>query len=157
MQEFLEGARGEVGGRGEAKEEKVSRVCAHGAVREGRAPQLAAVKAYTGGGGRWCSGCAGGGVPRALDSGWGSRLERRSAPAPWASCGRGKSEARKVAQARVGRSGALEAGRVSGRASQLCLRGLGNMAPRTALPDVVGRGRCAAMVPWGASGGGTGE
>ena len=39
----------------------------------------------------------------------------------------GKWEERKVAQARVGRSGALEAGRVSGRASQLCLRALGNM------------------------------
>ena len=61
MQEVSEGARGEVGGRGEAKGEKVSRVCAHGAVREGRAPQRAAVKAYTGGGGRWCSGCTGGG------------------------------------------------------------------------------------------------
>ena len=63
MQEVSEGARGEVGGRGEAKGEKVSRVCAHRAVREGRAPQRAAVKAYTGGGGRWCSGCAGGGPP----------------------------------------------------------------------------------------------
>ena len=61
MQEVSEGARGEVGGRGEAKGEKVSRVCAHGAAREGRAPQRAAVKAYTGGGGRWWSGCAGGG------------------------------------------------------------------------------------------------
>ena len=62
MQEVSEGARGEVGGRGEAKGEKVSRVCAHGAAREGRAPQRAAVKAYTGGGGRWWSGCAGGGA-----------------------------------------------------------------------------------------------
>ena len=61
MQEVSEGARGEVGGWGEAKGEKVSRVCAHGAAREGRAPQRAAVKAYTGGGGRWWSGCAGGG------------------------------------------------------------------------------------------------
>ena len=61
MQEDSEGARGEVGGRGEAKGEKVSRVCAHGAAREGRAPQRAAVKAYTGGGGRWWSRCAGGG------------------------------------------------------------------------------------------------
>ena len=61
MQEVSEGARGEVGGRGEAKGEKVSRVCAHGAAREGRAPQRAAVKAYTRGGGRWWSGCAGGG------------------------------------------------------------------------------------------------
>ena len=59
MQEVSEGARGEVGGRGEARGEKVSRVCAHGAVREGRAPQRAAVKAYTGGGGRWCSGGVG--------------------------------------------------------------------------------------------------
>ena len=55
------GPGGGVDGRGEAKGEKVSRVCAHGAVREGWAPQRAAVKAYTGGGGRWCSGCAGGG------------------------------------------------------------------------------------------------
>ena len=31
MQEVSEGARGEVGGRGEAEGEKVSRVCAHGA------------------------------------------------------------------------------------------------------------------------------
>ena len=63
MQEVSEGARRDVGGRGEAKGEKVSRVCAPGAVRESRAPQRAAVKAYTGGGGRWCSGCAGGGLP----------------------------------------------------------------------------------------------
>ena len=49
------------------------------------------------------------------------------------------------AQARVGRSGALEAGRVSGRASQLCLRALENMAPRTALPDVGAEG---AVRPW---------
>ena len=61
MQEVSEGARGEVGGRGEAKGEKVSRVCAHGATREGRAPQRAAVKAYPRGRGWWCSGCAGGG------------------------------------------------------------------------------------------------
>ena len=65
MQEVSEGARGEGGGRGEAKREKVSRVRALGAVREGRAPQRAAVKAYTGGGGRWCSGCARGGLPGA--------------------------------------------------------------------------------------------
>ena len=145
MQEVSEGARGEVGGRGEAKGEKVSRVCAHGAVREGRAPQRAAVKAYTGGGGRWCSGWAGGGVPRAWDWGRGSGQERRSAPARWASSRRGKWEARKVAQARVGRSGVLEAGGVSGKASQLCLRALGNMAPRTALPDVGAEG---AVRPW---------
>ena len=41
------GPGGEVGGRGEAKGENVSRVCAHGAAREGRAPQRAAVKAYS--------------------------------------------------------------------------------------------------------------
>ena len=145
MQEVSEGARGEVGGRGEAKGEKISRVCAHGAVREIRAPQRAAVKAYAGGGGRWCSGCAGGGVPRAWDWGRGSGSERRSAPARWASGGRGKWEARKIAQARVGRSEALEAGRVSGRASQLCLRALKNMAPRTALTDVGAEG---AVRPW---------
>ena len=75
--------------RGGGEGEKVSRVCAHGAVREGRAPQRAAVEAYTGGGGRWCSGCAGG-VPRAWDWGRGSGPERRSAPARWASSGRGK-------------------------------------------------------------------
>ena len=63
MQEVSEGASGEVGGRGEAKGRKVSRVCAHGAVREGWAPQHPEVKAYTGGGGRWYSGCAGGGPP----------------------------------------------------------------------------------------------
>ena len=123
-----EGARGEGGGRGEAKGEKVGRVRA-----------LGAVKAYTGGGGRWCSGCAGG-VSRAQDRGRGSGPERRSAPARCLSCGRGKWEARKVAQARVGRLGALEAGRVSGRASQLCLRATGNMAPRTALPYVGAEG-----------------
>ena len=144
MQEVSEGARGEVDGLGEAKGEKFSRVCGHGAVREGRAPQRAAVKAYTGGGGRWCSGCRGG-LPRAWDWGRGSRPERRSAPARWASSGRGKLEARKVAQARVGRSGALEAGRLSGRASQLCLRAVGTMAPRTALPDVGAKG---AVRPW---------
>ena len=77
--------------------------------------------------------------------GRGSRSERRSAPARWASSGRGKPEARKVAQARVGRSGALEAGRVSRRASQLCLRALGNMAPGTALPD---EGAEGAVRPW---------
>ena len=60
MQEVSEGARGEGGGRGEPKGEKVSRVRALGAAREGRAPQRAAVKAYTGGGGGWWSGCAGG-------------------------------------------------------------------------------------------------
>ena len=147
MQEVSEGARGEVGGRGEAKGEKVSRVCAHGAAREGRAPQRAAVKAYTGGGGRWWSGCAGGGGggARGWDWGRGSGAERRSAPARWALSGRGKWEARKVAQARVVRSGALEAGGVSGRASQLCLRALGNMAPRTALPD---EGAEGVVRPW---------
>ena len=86
-----------------------------------------------------------GGVPRAWDRGRGSGPERRLAPARWASSGRGKLEARKVAQARVGRSEALEAGRVSGRASQLCLRALGNMAPRTALPYVGAEG---AVRPW---------
>ena len=87
----------------------------------------------------------GGGVPRAWDWGQGSGPERRSAPARWASSGRGRWEARKVAQARVGRSGALEAGRASGSASQLCLRALGNMEPRTALPDVGAEG---AVRPW---------
>ena len=43
LQEVSEGARGEVSGRGEAKGEKVSRVCAYGAAGEGRAPQRAAV------------------------------------------------------------------------------------------------------------------
>ena len=66
----------------------------------------------------------GGGGARAWDWGRGSGAERRSAPARWASSGRGKWEARKFAQARVGRSGALEAGSVSGRASQLCLRAI---------------------------------
>ena len=79
MQEVSEGARGEVGGRGEAKGEKVSRVCAHGAVREGRAPQRAAVKAYTGGGGRWCSGCAGGGPP-GVGLGTGLRAGEEASP-----------------------------------------------------------------------------
>ena len=65
MQEVSGGARGEGGGRGEAKGEKVGRVRALGAVREGWVSQRAAVKAYTGGGGRWCSGCAGGGLPGA--------------------------------------------------------------------------------------------
>ena len=87
----------------------------------------------------------GGGGPRAWDWGRGSGAERRSAPARWASSGRGKWEARKVAQARVGRSGALEAGSVSGRASQLCLRALGNMAPRTALPE---KGAEGVVRPW---------
>ena len=79
MQEVSEGARGEVGGRGEAKGEKVSRVCAHGAVCEGRAPQRAAVKAYTGGGGRWCSGCAGGG-PTGVGLGTGLRAGEEVSP-----------------------------------------------------------------------------
>ena len=87
----------------------------------------------------------GGGVPPAWDWGRGSGSERRSAPARWASSGRGKWEAGEVAQARVGRSGALDTGRVSGRASQLCLRALGNMAPRTALPDEGAKG---AVRPW---------
>ena len=86
-----------------------------------------------------------GGGGGAWDWGRGSGSERRSAPARWAWSGRGRWEARKVAQARVGRSGALGAGRVSGRASQLCLRALGNMAPRTALPDVGAEG---AVRPW---------
>ena len=79
MQEVSEGARGEVGGRGEAKGEKVSRVCAHGAVREGRAPQRAAVKAYTGGGGRWWSGCAGAG-PTGVGLGTGLRVGEKISP-----------------------------------------------------------------------------
>ena len=87
----------------------------------------------------------GGGVSQAWDWGRGSGLERRSAPVRWASSGRGKWEARKVAQARVGRSGALEAGKVSGGASQLCLRELWKMAPRTALRDVGAEG---AVRPW---------
>ena len=79
MQEVSEGARGEVGGRGEAEGEKVSRVCAYGAVREGRAPQRAAVKAYTGGGGRWCSGCARGG-PKGVGLGTGLRAGEEVSP-----------------------------------------------------------------------------
>ena len=79
MQEVSEGARGEVGGRGEAKGKKVSRVCAHGAAREGRAPQRAAVKAYTGGGGRWWSGCAGGGAT-GMGLGTGLRVEEKVSP-----------------------------------------------------------------------------
>ena len=79
MQEVSEGARGEVGGRGEAKGEKVSRVCAHAAAREGRAPQRAAVKAYTGGGGRWWSGCAGGG-PTGVGLGTGLRVGEEVSP-----------------------------------------------------------------------------
>ena len=82
----------------------------------------------------------GGGAPRAWDWGRGSGAERRSAPARWASSGRGKWEARKV-----GRSGALEAGSVSGRASQLYVRALGNMAPRTALRD---EGAEGVVRPW---------
>ena len=81
MQEVSEGARGEVGGRGGAKGEKVSRVCAHGAVREGRAPQRAAVKVYTGGGGRWWSGCAGG-VPKGVGLGTGLRVGEEVSPGP---------------------------------------------------------------------------
>ena len=48
-------------------------MCAHGAVREGRAPHRAAVKAYTGGGGRWWSWCAGGG-PTGVGLGTGLRV-----------------------------------------------------------------------------------
>ena len=79
VQEVVEGAPGEVGGRGEAKGEKVSRVCAHGAAREGLAPQRAAVKAYTGGGGRWWSGCAGGG-PTGVGLGTGLRVGEKVSP-----------------------------------------------------------------------------
>ena len=63
VQEVSEGALGEGGGRGVLQRERVSRVCALGAAGEGRAPQRAAVKAYTGGGGGWWSGCAGGSPP----------------------------------------------------------------------------------------------
>ena len=80
MQEVPEGARGEVGGRGEAKGEKVSRVCAHGAAREGKAPQRAAVKAYTGGGGRWWSRCAGGGGGTGVGLGTGLRGGEKVSP-----------------------------------------------------------------------------
>ena len=54
-------------------------MCAHGAVREGRAPQRAAVKAYTGGGGRRCSGCAGGG-PTSVGLGTGLRAGEEVSP-----------------------------------------------------------------------------
>ena len=61
------------------KGENVSRVCAHRAVREGRAPQRAAVIAYTGGGGRWCSGCTGGG-PTGVGLGMGLRAGEEVSP-----------------------------------------------------------------------------
>ena len=54
-------------------------MCAHGAEREGRAPQRAAVKAYTGCGGRWCSGCAGGG-PTGVGLGTGPRAGEEVSP-----------------------------------------------------------------------------
>ena len=79
MQEVSEGGRGEVGGQGEGKGEKVRRVCAYRAVREGRAPQHAAVKAYIGGRGRWWSGCAGGG-PMGVGLGTGLRVGEEVSP-----------------------------------------------------------------------------
>ena len=45
----------------------------------------------------------------------------------------------------VGWSGAHEAGRVSGRASRLCLRALGNTASQTALLDMGAEG---VVRPW---------
>ena len=142
MQAVSEGARGEVGGWGEAKGERVSRVCAHGAAREGRAPQRAAVKAYTGGGGRWCERVRGGGSHGrgTLHGAPGRRggQPRRSGRRVGGGSGRRERSPRQG-------SGALEAGRVSGRASQLCLRALGNMAPWTALPD---EGAEGAVRPW---------
>ena len=45
----------------------------------------------------------------------------------------------------VGRSGAHEAGRVSGRTSHLCRRALENIGPRTALPEKVLEG---VLRPW---------
>ena len=52
------GAWGEGGGLGVLEGEEVRGVCALGAAREGRAPQGAAVEAYTRGGDRWWGGCA---------------------------------------------------------------------------------------------------
>ena len=66
-------------------------------------------------------------------------------PAWQASCGRGYRPANTAAQATAGRSGAQEAGRVSGRASLLCLRALGNMGPRTALTGGAAEG---IVRPW---------
>ena len=120
--------------------EKVRGVCALGAVREGRAPQRAALEAHARGGGGWLSGRAGGSHSGV---GLGTGLQAANEVRPGAA-GVGRA-VRKAAQARVGRSGALEAGRVSGRASQLCLRALGNMAPRTALPGVGAEG---VVRPW---------
>ena len=75
------------------------------------------------------------------EKGWGGGSSPRRRPAP----ARQASGASKAAQVMAGRSGAQEAGRVSGRASQLCLQALGNMAPRTALPDVGAEG---VVRPW---------
>ena len=73
------GPGGRSAARGKARGENVSRVCAHGAARDGRAPQRAAVKAYTGGGGRWWSGCAGGG-PTGVGLGTGLRVREKVSP-----------------------------------------------------------------------------
>ena len=106
-----------------------------------RVPQWRHIRGAEAGGGAGVRG----GFSWAKGWGEGSRLRRRSAPARQASGGRGYRAAWKAAQAKVGRSGAQEAGRVSGRASQLCVRALGNMAPRTALPDVGAEG---VVRPW---------
>ena len=135
---------GQGGGLGALEGEEVRGVCALGAAREGRAPQAAAVEANArakSGGGV----CVRGGV--CCEKGWGGGSSPRRGPAPaqQASGGRGYRAARKAAQAMARRSGAQELGRVSGRASQLCLRASGNMAPRTALPDVGAEG---VVRPW---------
>ena len=89
--------------------------------------------------------CERGGAP--CDKGWGGGCspQRRPALARQASGGWGYRAASKAAQAMAGRSGAQEAGRLSGRARQLCLRALGNMASRNALPDVGAEG---VVRPW---------
>ena len=60
-----------------------------------------------------------------------------------AECG-GKGAAVEVAEEDA-QVGPQEAGRVSSRTSQLCLRALGNMGPRTALPDGAAEG---VVRPW---------
>ena len=58
VQQVAGGAWGEGGGLGVLEGEEVRGVCALGAAREGRAPQGAAVEAYTRGGDGWWGGCA---------------------------------------------------------------------------------------------------
>ena len=116
-------------------------MCALGAAREGRAPQGRQMRLVKSTGGvcvRW-------GAPSEKGWGGGSSPRRRHALARQASGGCGYRAVSKAAQAIAGRSGAQELGRVSSRASQWCLRALGNMVPRTALPDVGAEG---VVRPW---------